>query len=129
MSQNVEILRSIYEAVTRDDWDAAFRDQHPNVELALPGVNAPRLRGRKECQRYLEDLLGPFEDWTVQPERFVECGDRVAAVIRTQARPQGSSAQIELRNGHLWSFRDGKAQSMRIFPAPEEALEAIGLEE
>jgi hypothetical protein len=44
-------------------------------------------------------------------------------------RPRGSSAEIELRNGHLWTIRDGMVVSMRMFAKPEEALEAAGIEE
>jgi hypothetical protein len=36
MSQeNVEIVRSIHEAVNRRDWDAAFRNQRPDVRRPL----------------------------------------------------------------------------------------------
>ena len=49
--------------------------------------------------------------------------------VKIRARPKGSSAEIELRNGHLWTFRDGKAISLRMFPKPEEVLEAAGLGE
>ena len=84
MSQaNVEIVRAIYEAAERRDWDRAFRDQHPDVELtAPPGIDAGTYRGR-----------------------------------------------TEIRNGHLWSIRDGEVVSMRMFPSPDEALEAAGLPE
>ena len=51
MSQeNVEIVRSIYEAFNRRDWDAAFRDQHPAGELLLPGPNEHIHRGSEEIQ-------------------------------------------------------------------------------
>jgi ketosteroid isomerase-like protein len=132
MSQeNVEIVRSIYAAVSRDDWDAAFSDQHPDVELTTPpgGPNSGTYRGRLECQRYLQELLTPFEAWTVEPEELFESGDQIAVVLKVRARPKGSSAEIEIRNGHLWAFRDGMAQSLRIFPEPEKALEAAGLSE
>jgi ketosteroid isomerase-like protein len=42
--ENVEIGRSIYEAVNRRDWDAAFRDQAPDVEYRLPRGDPPRER-------------------------------------------------------------------------------------
>jgi uncharacterized protein len=131
MSQeNVEIVRSIYEAVNRGDWDAAFRDQRPDVELTTPpGINADTFRGREECQGYFEDMVGAFEGWTVQPEELIERGDQVAAVVKFRARPKGSSAEIEIRNGHLWTLRDRKAVSMQMFPKPQEALEAAGLRE
>jgi hypothetical protein len=38
-------------------------------------------------------------------------------------QPKGSSAEIEFRNGNLWTLGDGKVASMQIFPKPEHALE------
>ena len=65
MSQeNVEIVRSIYESADRRDWDAAFRHQHPEVEMTTlpePGLNAGTYRGREECQGFWEDLASAFE--------------------------------------------------------------------
>jgi ketosteroid isomerase-like protein len=129
--ENVEIVQSIYEAVNRRDWDGAFRDQHPNVELTTPpgAFTAGTYRGREECQAYFEELLTAFEEVAVEPEEIVESGDQVAVVLRSQARPKAGSAKIEIRNGHLWTIRDGKVVSLRIFPEPEEALEAAGLRE
>ena len=129
--ENVEIVRSFYEAFNRRDWDVAFRDQHPDVELTTPpgGPRSGTYRGRLECQRYLQEWLTPFEASTVEPEELFERGDQVAVVLKVQARPKGSSAEIEIRIGQLWAFRDGKALSVRIFPELEKALEAAGLRE
>jgi uncharacterized protein len=135
MSQeNVEVVRSIYEAVNRGDWDAAFRDQRPDVEMTTPpgpnaGPNAGTYRGREEIQGYWEEVLTPFEAWTAEPEEFLERGDQIAVVVKGRMRPKGSSAEVENRTGALWTIRGGKVVSMRLFPKPEEALEAAGLEE
>jgi hypothetical protein len=43
--------------------------------------------------------------------------------------PKSSSAEIEIRNGHLWSIRDGQVVSIRMFAKPNEALEAAVLPE
>jgi ketosteroid isomerase-like protein len=127
--ENVEIVRSIYEAFNRGDWDAAFRDQRPDIELTTPptGPNAGTYRGREECQGFWEDMLMAFEAASAEPEELFESGDQVAVVLTIRARPKGSSAAIEIRNGHLWAFRDRTAQSVRIFPEPQKALEAAGL--
>ena len=125
--QNVELVRSIYEATNRRDWDAVFRDQHPDTEQILPRTGP--YRGREEIQSYWEDLLGAFDTGIAEPEEVFESGDQVVAVVRTRARPRGSSAEIEIRTGHLWTFRDGKVASMRLFPQPAKALEAAGLSE
>jgi hypothetical protein len=44
-------------------------------------------------------------------------------------RAKGSSVEIEIRLGHRWTLRGGKALSMRISPSPEKALEAARLRE
>jgi ketosteroid isomerase-like protein len=131
MSQeNVEIVRSIYEAVNRGDWDAAFRDQRADVELTTPpGPNAGTYRGREEIQGFWEEMVTPLEAWTAQPEEFFEHGDQIVAVVKARMRPKGSSAEFENRTGHLWTIRDGAVVSMRMFPQPEKALEAAGLSE
>ena len=122
--------RAVYAAFNRRDWDAAFRDQHPDGELTTPpGPDAGTYRGREEIQGYLEELFAPFEAVTVEPEKFFESGDQVAASVKGRARPKGASAEIENRNGHLWTFRDGKVVSMQMLPEPEKALEAAGLRE
>jgi ketosteroid isomerase-like protein len=131
MSQeNFEIVRSIYEAFNRRDSDAAFATCVRYFELTTPpGINAGTYRGREESQGYLEDLISAFEEWTSQPEELIESGDQVAVVVRTRARPNISSTEIEIRTGHLWTIRDGMVVSMRMFPKPDQALEAAGLRE
>ena len=135
MSQeNVEIVRSIYEAFNRRDWDAAFRDQHPDVEMTTPpgptsGPAGGTYRGREEIQGFWEEVLTPFEAWTAEPERLFEYGDQIAVVVRTRTRPKGSSAEIENRTGHVWTIRNATVVAMRFFAKPEEAIEAAGLSE
>ena len=74
MSQeNVEIVRSMYEAFNRRDWrrdwDMAFRDQPLDVEFELTtpprGPNAGTYRGREEIQAFWEDLGSAFETTSV----------------------------------------------------------------
>jgi limonene-1,2-epoxide hydrolase len=63
MSQeNVQVVRLIYEAANRGDWDAAFRDQSPDVELTTPpGIEAGTYRGREEIQGFWEEMSSALE--------------------------------------------------------------------
>ena len=125
---NVELVRAIYDAFNRRDWDAAFRDQSPDGELILPsGPNSNRYQGRDAIQGYWEEMLSAFDALLAEPEQLLEAGDQVVAIVRTRAQPKGTSAEIETRNGHLWTVRDGKGVCMQLFPAPEDALEAAGV--
>jgi ketosteroid isomerase-like protein len=62
-------------------------------------------------------------------EEVFDIGDQVVALIKSRLRPKGTDADFEIRNGHIWTVRDGVALSLRGFPNPEEALEAAGLAE
>ena len=128
MSQeNVEIVRSIYEAFNRGDWDAAFRYTHPDFELTTPpGINAGTFRGCEECQGFWQDAITAFEAVTAEPEEIFESGEQVVAFVKTRARPKGSSAEIEIRTGHLWTFRDGKVLSLDCSRSPRRPSKPPG---
>jgi ketosteroid isomerase-like protein len=128
---DIETLRAGYEAVSRGERDKAFRDAHPDFELKTADrvTNPGTYRGAEAARLWFEDLWEPFEEIVVEPQEFRQRGDRIAVVIVVRSRPQGSSALIENRIGQLWTFRDGKAIALEIFPDPREALEALTHEE
>jgi hypothetical protein len=126
---DIETLRGVYEAISRGDWDAAFRDAHPGLEYKVldrdPGTGT--YRGREEVRRVLEDQLEAFEEVVAEPEEFFRRGDQIVVFVRVRSRPRGSSATVEIHVAHLWTMRDGKAARFELFPVREEALEAVGL--
>jgi ketosteroid isomerase-like protein len=128
--ENVEVVRAIYEALNRSEWDEAFRLVAPDFEVTFQrGPNAGTHRGRETIQAIIEDQRQAFDAWIIEPEEVSESGDQVVALIRSHLRPKGTEAAFDLRNGHIWTVRDGVALSLRGFPNPEEALEAAGLSE
>jgi ketosteroid isomerase-like protein len=128
--ENVEIVRAIYDAVNRDDWDAAFRHAHADFELTLQrSLDAGKHRGRERIRAIYQDARAAFDVSEVDPEQLIESGDQVVAIVTTRLRPKGSSAEFEVRNGHVWTIRAGEVVSMHGFPEPEKALEAAGLPE
>jgi ketosteroid isomerase-like protein len=132
MSQaDIETLRAEYEAMSRRDWLALFSGAQPDFELKTP-ARAPGpdvCRGQEEVRRAFEDFFEPFEEVLVEPQEFLERGDRIVVYFLQRSRPRGSSAVLEIRAGHVWTMRDGKAARCEIFPEREKALEAAGLRE
>jgi ketosteroid isomerase-like protein len=128
MSQeNVEMVRRAYGAMASRDWDAVFSDTHPDfaIETQLQGSH----RGRDAAQSFIEDQIDNFEAWTAEPEKFFDGENQVVVFVRVRAQPKGSSATIEIKNGHLWTVEDGSILLLSTFPKPGEALEAAGLRE
>jgi ketosteroid isomerase-like protein len=132
MSQaEIETLRAAYDALTRGDWDSVDRAVHPDMELRVPDrlMRAGTHRGPAAVRQFFEDFLEPFEDVVVEANEFFESGDRIVVFVLLRARPSGSSVVMEIRIGHLWTMRDGKAAELEIFPEREKALQAAGLSE
>ena len=128
MSQeNVEVVGRFYECLARRDWDAMWRDLDPDfvLDTQLQGS----YRGRDECQAFAEDQIGAFESSTAEPVEVFESGEHVAVFVKMRARPKGSSAEIQVIIGHLFTLRDGLIVRLQTFPQREKALEAAGLRE
>lgn len=122
----IELLRAGYEAFTRGDRDAVIELAHPDIELvpADRALNSATVRGRAQVQRFFRDLFEPFEEVRVEPEEFHEYGDQIVAFVRVRSRPRGSTAFVDNRIGHLWTFRDGRPIRLQVFPERAGALEA-----
>jgi len=84
MSQaDIATLHGVYEAISRGDWDAAFRDTHPDFEykVADRDPRAGTYRGRDDVRRALEDELKAFEEVAPEPEQFFLRGDQIDCTI------------------------------------------------
>jgi ketosteroid isomerase-like protein len=127
---NVEMLRSVYESLNRGDWEGVFRNAHPDLEITTQrGPAAGTYRGHEAVREQVEELSGPFEAWKMEPEKFFEGEADVVVFVKLRSWPKGSSVEMEVRNGHLWTIRDGSIRSLKTFAVREEALEAAGLSE
>ena len=131
MSQeNVEIVRRAYDALNHGDWDAVFREAHPDFEITTQrGPGAGTHRRREAVQDYAEDYIAAFDSMVFEPEEFLENDDQVVVLVTRRARPKGGSGEMVVRNGHIWTVREGSILSMKSYPDPEKALKAAGLRE
>ncbi len=127
--KNAQIVRAVYDAFNRGDWDAALSHSHPDFEATLQrGFNAGTHRAH-ELEAILRDQRQAFDSWTVEVIELHESGDQVVALVVSRVRPKGTDAEMELRNGFIWTLSDGKLISMVGYPDPDDALKAAGLTE
>ena len=131
MSQeNVEIVRSIYDAWARNDFPGPAHLFDARIAYVNPpGAVEPGTRqGLAAFSRAVEQVfLEGWESWRLEPEQFTPSGDRVAVVLRYRARGRGSGVEVEGRMSALWTIRDGKAVRFEWFHGPTEALDAVVL--
>jgi ketosteroid isomerase-like protein len=131
--ENVELVRRLYEVV--DDAgleEAVIEFRHPDVEVvpALEGPEGSIIRGRDGVREFARRWMTTFEDFQVEPERFVDSGgDMVVVYVRDRGRIQGSDAEIDARLLHVWTLTGRKIVRWQLFTEERQALEAAGLSE
>jgi ketosteroid isomerase-like protein len=126
-----ELVRSLYGAINRRDYDAGFALLDDGFEWLEPehGLLGGPHRGFDEVRKAIEVQLEVFDQFTIEPEDFQEHGDRVAVAVRQRARGGVSGVEVEIRIGHLWTVKHGKATRLEVFPAREDARKAAELAE
>ena len=132
MSQeNVEKARAFIEAYNRRDFDAAVESFDPEIDWVLPErQSSDSCRGPDEIRRFWEGLDETFEELRLEPQEFVDAGDRVATRLRHHGRGRRSGLEINEAMYHqVATFRAGRMVRIEYFGEWSEALEAAGLSE
>jgi ketosteroid isomerase-like protein len=130
-NESVGVVRAMYEAFNRGDWEAVLAQLGPEIEFETDPRHpkAGVYRGREAFRGLWEDIEAPFERTVVEVEEFFTSGDQVVAFITMRRQPVGSTGELAIRIGELWTLRDGKLVRGRAFGEREKALEAAGLSE
>jgi ketosteroid isomerase-like protein len=130
--ENVEIVRRMYDAWNRGDFEAALSYIHPDVEWSDPPDNpgARTWRGHEGVQGALTAWMGAWEDYRYELRELINCGDdRVLVAGWQTGRGKGSGVEISEENFSVFSVSEGKVVKQRMFRHRAEALQAAGLRE
>ena len=134
MSQeNVEIVKTVGEAINRSDWDAVFRNVAPDAEFDWSRSLSP-LRGvyrpAQMRQDFVDDFSQTFESIGCEMTDFLDAGEHVLAsfVFTLKGR---DGIETTARGSWLWGIRDGVVVRVCLFQEDQyqQALEAAGLSE
>ena len=125
---NVEALKRGYGALNRGDLSVVLDLLDPEIEWHEPAqsLEGGAHRGRDSFERFLRGWLESFEGFRVEPERVVERGDELVAVVRQTGSGRASGLRVETRLAHVWTVADGKAVRWEAVADPEAALADAG---
>jgi ketosteroid isomerase-like protein len=128
--ENVEKNRQFIDAYNRRDFDTALQHFDPHVQWVLPALqSSDSAQGTEAIRRFWEGLDETMEELRLDPQEFVECGDRVAVRLRYFGRGKGSGVEIESEMYHqVATFRNGVIVRMEYVTSWPEALELAGVE-
>jgi ketosteroid isomerase-like protein len=129
--ENLEIVERLYGVWAQDEFPAGIDLFAADVEYVNPpdAVEPGTRRGIAEFMAAVEKMLEGWESWRMKPERLVPVADKVAVVVRYEARARASGIEVDGRESALLTLRDGKIVRYEWFHGPDDALIAVGVEE
>jgi ketosteroid isomerase-like protein len=129
---NVELVRDAYEqfattghlaaeTATPDfAWDMSNFHGWPEQEV-YEGVDG--------AEAFLRDWTAAWDDWELEVEALRDAGDRVVALVRQRGRSKAAGMLVDMSFAQVWTLRDGMHARMEMYSEPNEALQAVSLEE
>lgn len=96
------------------------------IDMSRRVFNPDVYEGHDGLRRLGAEVQEVWEEFRIEPEQFVDAGDRVIVIEVRRGRGSGSGVEVEQRSGVIWTLREGKVVDMETDLDPKEALEAAG---
>jgi ketosteroid isomerase-like protein len=127
--ENVDAVRRIHAVWEEEGSPVPSGLLDPEIEWVNPpdAVEAGAREGIDAFGTAVDTLAATFEGVRVDIEEMFDVGDRVVVVATLHGHGRGSGADIERRQGYIWTFRDGKAVRFEWFTTPDDALIVAGV--
>lgn len=128
--RNIETFERIIAAFNERGFDAALEHFAEDVEFYDPDMPGEPIRGRDSLAALLNPMIDSWDSLAVSDFEFVPAGDRVVALVETRGRGEGTRGEMEvqMRDAHTMTFRDGKVTYWRLYVDRREALADAGLD-
>jgi ketosteroid isomerase-like protein len=133
MSENLDLVRSIYAAWERGDYSSTdWAD--PDIEFGLAdGPDASTWTGLEGMADGWRAFQSTWQDFRAEPTEYLELDEeRVLVLVQVIGRATSSGmelTQVPTRQASLLHIRDGKVTRLLLYWHRENALADLGLEE
>lgn len=133
MSENVDLVRAIYAAWDRRDYEwTSWAD--PAIEFVIADGPSPgRWVGLAGMWQGWREVLSPWEDWRAEEREYRELDEqRVLALVTFSGRGKTSGldvSRMHARGANLFEVRDGKVRRLVAYFDRELAFSELGIAE
>jgi ketosteroid isomerase-like protein len=132
MSQeNVDVVRNVAEAWSRDDRDAWLAAWHEAAEFypLRSQLEGHSYRGREGLRQFMAELDDDWEHVRFEVDEIRDAGEHVLALAHFKARGRASRVDLDYPIGIIMIVRHGLVVYARFYSDARDALEAVGLSE
>jgi ketosteroid isomerase-like protein len=133
MSENLDLVRSIYAAWERGDFFISAAWAHPNIECMMMDGPVPSSRtGLAGMTQTTRELVDAYDDFSVTAQDYREVDElRVLVLVQFRGRTKSSGlelGQIAGRNASVLHIEDGTVRRLALYWDRDRALADLGLE-
>jgi ketosteroid isomerase-like protein len=124
---NVELVRRVFAATDRRDWDTVLAAYTPDTEWDDRDLRPEGAvhRGIDAMRAEMRAWFGTWSGYAQEIEEIHDAGDDVVLVVRESGTGKGSGASMEQRIGIVVSIEDGLITPTRLYRDPKDAFAAI----
>jgi ketosteroid isomerase-like protein len=123
----VELMRRAFDHFVETgepQWETI--DEHVEVhDHDIP--DAGDYRGHAGYVKWLSDWGQAWDQFSLEPERWIDAGGKVVLVFQLTARGKGSGVEVKRRDAMVFTIRDGRTSRLDYYNNVPDALEAAGL--
>ena len=135
-AENVALVREVMALMTASltDREATRKlfdliDPDVRIDMSRRVFNPDVYVGHDGVRRLGRDVADVWDEFRLEPERFVDAGDKVVVIEKRYGRGKGSGVVVEQRSAVIWTLCDGKVLGLETEFAPDDVLRAAGVAE
>lgn len=129
--ENVEVVRTAYDAWARGDLEGAMEVLAPDAVISQPPnqADARTYVGHDGARQAIVDWGGQWDDWRIEIRRLIDADPLVVATIYQRGRGKVSGVEVGTELSSIHAVDAGKITRWEMFFSEEEALDAAGMRE
>jgi len=128
VSENLDLVRSIYAEWERGEFRAKPEWADPGIEFVVPDGPEPSTRTGIAAAPGVEAFVKLWETLRFDAEEYRELDDgSVLVMSRMRGRGAGSGVEVDQRRASVFHVRDGKVTRLALYWDRDRALADLGL--